>query len=167
MELVRCNAMAWTDETEDGEALLRVLVTRHDPVAGTTVVMEEETMQRAPLTGTAAERRYMERKWCERLWQAMQRVQMRKNRLAMRVVERAAQRQCKKDERQTKALLTEARDLRAHTFDLSSAKSVTRQAALVKACRRRTRSRGARARRCRGWSACRAGFARARGWRRL
>jgi hypothetical protein len=43
----------------------------------------------------------MERKWCERLWQAMQRVQMRKNRLNIRAVtavERdSAKRQCKKD----------------------------------------------------------------------
>jgi hypothetical protein len=68
MPLVRCNAMAWTDETEDGGALLRVLVTRHDPVAGTTVVTERETMPLAPLTGTANEKRYMARKWCERLW---------------------------------------------------------------------------------------------------
>ncbi len=41
MPMVRCNAMAWTDETEDG-ALLKVLVTRSDPVADTTVAVTEE-----------------------------------------------------------------------------------------------------------------------------
>ena len=56
----------------------------------------------------------MERKWCERLWQARQRMQMRKNRLTVRAVERAAKRQCKKDMRQTKALLAKARDWSAH-----------------------------------------------------
>ncbi len=140
MPMVRCNAMAWTDEMEDGGALLRMLVTRHDPVAGRTVLTEEETMQRAPLTGTAAEKRYIERKLCERLWQAMLRVQMRKNRQAMRTVERAAKRQCKKDERQMKALLAEARDWRAHTVDLSSVESVTRRAALVKECLQEARA---------------------------
>ncbi len=71
MPLVRCNAMAWTDETEEEGARLKVLVTRSDPVEGTTVVTEEEAIPRARLTGTATERRYMDRKWCERLWQAM------------------------------------------------------------------------------------------------
>jgi hypothetical protein len=96
MPLVRCNAMALTDETEEEGALLKVLVTRSDPVADTTVVTEEEAIPPAPLTGTAAERHYMERKichkWCERLWQAMLRVQMRKNRLTIRAVERASAR---------------------------------------------------------------------------
>ncbi len=41
-----------------------MLLTRSDPVAGIMAVTEEETIPRAPLTGTAAERRYMERKWC-------------------------------------------------------------------------------------------------------
>jgi hypothetical protein len=63
MQLVRCNAMAWTDETEEG-AQLKVLVTRSDPVEGTMAVTEEEAIPRSALTGTAAERRYMERKWC-------------------------------------------------------------------------------------------------------
>ncbi len=31
MPIVRCNAMSWTDETEER---LKVLVTRSDPVAG-------------------------------------------------------------------------------------------------------------------------------------
>jgi hypothetical protein len=82
----------------------------------------------------------MERKWCERLWQAMPRVEMRKNRLTIRAVERAAKRQCQKDERQTKALLTKVRDWRAHVFDPSSAESVARQAALVKECLQEARA---------------------------
>jgi TATA-binding protein-associated factor Taf7 len=84
------------------------------------------------LTGIAAERRYMELKWCERLWQAMQRIQMRKSRLTIRAVERAAKRQCKKDERQTKVLLAKARDWSAHVFDPLSEESVTSQAPFVK-----------------------------------
>jgi hypothetical protein len=62
----------------------------------------------------------MEREWCERLWQAMQRVQtvqMRKNLLIIRAVERAAKRQCKRDERQTNALLDKERDWSEHVFD--------------------------------------------------
>jgi hypothetical protein len=40
------------------------------------VTTAEQTMQRMALTGAPAERRlYMECKWWERLWQAMQRVQ--------------------------------------------------------------------------------------------
>jgi hypothetical protein len=66
MPMVRCNAIARTDETEEG-GRLKVLVTRSDPVAGTTVVTEKQVTPRSRLTGTAAERRYMERKWCERL----------------------------------------------------------------------------------------------------
>ncbi len=61
--MVHCNAMAWTDEREE----LKVLVTRSDPVAGTTVVMEEKTMQHMLLTRTAAEKRYMVRKWWTKL----------------------------------------------------------------------------------------------------
>ncbi len=44
---VRCNAMAWTDVTE---GRLKVLVTRGDPVAGTMVVTEEQTVPRARFT---------------------------------------------------------------------------------------------------------------------
>ncbi len=47
------------------------------------------------------------------------------------MVERAAKRQCKKDERQTEALLAKARDWNARVFD---PKSVTRMATLVKEC---------------------------------
>ncbi len=36
MQMVRCNAMAWMDETKEG-ALLKVLVTRSDPVKGSSV----------------------------------------------------------------------------------------------------------------------------------
>ncbi len=79
------------------------------------------------------------------------RVQMRKNSLTIRAVERAAKRQCKKVERQTKALLAKARDWSAHVFDPLSAESVTRQAPLVKECLQEARGRG--------WSACQAGFA--------
>jgi hypothetical protein len=65
MPKVRCNAMEWTDETEEG-GQLKVLVMRSDlTVAGTTVVVTElQAIPRAPLTETAAERRYKERKWC-------------------------------------------------------------------------------------------------------
>jgi hypothetical protein len=116
-------------------------VTRSDPVAGTTVaVTEEQAIPRARLTGTAAERRYMVRKWCKRLWQTMPRVQMRRNRLTVRAVERAAKRRCKKDECQTKALLAKARDWRAHVFEPLSAESMTRQAQLVKVCLQEARA---------------------------
>jgi hypothetical protein len=51
--MVCCNVMVWTDETEEG-ALLKVLVTRSDPVAGTMAVTEEQVILCAPLTGAAA-----------------------------------------------------------------------------------------------------------------
>jgi hypothetical protein len=87
--MVRCKATAWADETEEG-GRLKVPVTRSDPVAGTAVVVtEEQAIPRARLTGTGAERRSMARKRCERLWQAMQHVQMRENRLTVRAVGRA------------------------------------------------------------------------------
>ncbi len=76
--MVCCNTMVWTDETVDG--LLKVLVTCSDPVIGAAVTTAEQTMQRMALTGTPAKRRYTERKWWERLWQAMLRVQKRKSR---------------------------------------------------------------------------------------
>ncbi len=41
MPMARCNAMAWTDETE---GRLKVLVTRSDPVAGATAVTEEQAI---------------------------------------------------------------------------------------------------------------------------
>jgi hypothetical protein len=136
MQMVHCN-------TEEG-GLLKVLVTRSDPtMVGTTVMTEEQAIPRAPLTGTAAERHYMEHKWCEKLWQAMQRVQRSKNRHTTREVEpleRAAKRQCKKDECQTKALLATARDWRAHVYDPLSAEAVTRQATLVKECLKEERA---------------------------
>jgi hypothetical protein len=83
--MVRCNAMTWTKETEG----LKVLVTRnYDPVAGTTVTTEEKAIvpqfPRMPLTGTAAERRYMERQW---LWQAVPRVGKRESRSTARAVD--------------------------------------------------------------------------------
>ncbi len=79
MPIVRCNAMAWMDETEG--PVPKVLVTRSDPAAGTAVTTEEQAMPRMALTGTPVERRYMERKWWERLCQAMTRVQKRKSRV--------------------------------------------------------------------------------------
>ena len=65
MPMARCNdaTMAWTD----AEERLKVLVGRVDPETGATVVTEERTVPPLPLTGTKAERRYMERKWCEKL----------------------------------------------------------------------------------------------------
>jgi hypothetical protein len=44
--MVRCNVMAWTDKTE---GLLKVLVTRRDPVAGTTAVTTTWTHVLPPL----------------------------------------------------------------------------------------------------------------------
>jgi hypothetical protein len=157
---------AWlTEEQAVPRARLTGTAEYSVPDAGITLLWY--AIFRARLTGTGAERRYMERKGCERLWQAMPRVSMRRNRLTIRAVERAAKRQCKKDERQTEALLAKARDWSAHVFDPLSVESVTHQAALVKECLQRgARSREARARGCRGWSACRAGFARASAWRR-
>ncbi len=106
--------MAWTDETEER---LKVLVTRSDPVAGTVSMTEERAVPRARFTGITAEKRNMERKWCEKLRQAMSRVEKRRSIATARAVERAAKRQCKKDERQTEALLAKARDWSAHVFD--------------------------------------------------
>jgi hypothetical protein len=80
-------------------------------------VTEEQTVQRARFTGTVAEKLFMERKWCEKLRQAMSRVEKRKRIATTRAVERAAKRRCKKDERQTEALLAKARDWSAHVFD--------------------------------------------------
>jgi hypothetical protein len=129
--MVCCNAMAWTDETE---GRLRVLVTRSDPVAGTRMVEEQAVVPRARFTGTAAEKRFMERKWYEKVWHAMSRVEKRKSITTARAVERAAKRQCKKDKRQTEALLAKASDWSAHVFDPKCADSVTRKAALVEEC---------------------------------
>ena len=59
-------------ETKDEEeGLLRVLVTQRDLVTSAATVTEEQTVQRARFTGTVAEKRFMERKWCETLLQAM------------------------------------------------------------------------------------------------
>jgi hypothetical protein len=54
MLMACCNTMAWTDETEEG-ALLKVLVTRSYPVAGTMTVTGEQAVQRSPLTGRLRE----------------------------------------------------------------------------------------------------------------
>ncbi len=73
--MVSCNSMVWVDETE-GQT--KVLVTSSDPVTGTAVTTEEQVMQRMALSGMPAKRRYMESKWWEGLWQAMQRLQKSK-----------------------------------------------------------------------------------------
>jgi hypothetical protein len=77
---------------------------------------------------------FMESKWCEKLWQAMSRVEKRRSIATSRAVERATKRQCKKDERQTEALLAKARDWSAYVFNPQSAESVTRNAPLVEEC---------------------------------
>jgi hypothetical protein len=64
----------------------------------------------------------------------MQRVQKRKSRSTARAAERVAKRKCKKDERQTEALLAKPSDWRAHVFFPKSAGSVMRKATLVKEC---------------------------------
>ncbi len=64
----------------------------------------------------------------------MLRVQKRKSHTIARTTERAAKRQCKKDEGQTEALLAKANNWKAHVFDPTSVESVTRQAKLVKEC---------------------------------
>ncbi len=80
----------------------------------------------------------MERKWLERLRQAMWRVQKRKSHATVRMVEQAAKRQCKK--RQTEALLAKVNDWQAHVFDARIVESVTRQATLVKECLKEARA---------------------------
>jgi hypothetical protein len=113
-------------------------VTRSDPV--TVTVMEEQAVQRAHFTGTVAEKHFMERKRCQKLRQAMSRVEKRKSIASARAVERAAKRKCKKkepalsDELQTEALLAKASDWSAHMFDPLRADSVTCKAALVEEC---------------------------------
>jgi hypothetical protein len=109
--------MTWTDETEEEERRQKVLVMRIDPTTGATAVTEEQEMPRAQLTGNPAKRRFMERKWCEKLWRAMLRVQKRKHLDAARAAERAAKRQCKKDEGQMEALLAKDDEWSAHVFD--------------------------------------------------
>jgi hypothetical protein len=64
----------------------------------------------------------------------MQRLQRSKNRHTARAVERAAKRQCKKDKRQTEALLTKVRYWSEHVCDPLSAELVMRKAPLVKEC---------------------------------
>ncbi len=110
------------------------MVTQRDLVTGAVTVTEEQAVQRAHFKGTFAEKCFMERKWCEELRQAMSRVEKRKSIATTRAVERAAKRQCKKDERQMEALLAKARNWSAHVFDPQRADSVTCKAALVEEC---------------------------------
>jgi hypothetical protein len=168
MPMVHCNEMAWTDETEEG--LLKVLVTRRNPDTGAAVTTAEQTMPRMALTGKPAERRYKERKWWKRLWQAMPRVQKRKSCSTVLAVEHAAKCQCKKDECQTDALLAnwQGQGLARARVRPEESRIGDPQS---DACERvpelgsRAHSPSARARLCHGWGACRAGFARASGWR--
>ena len=136
MRMIRCNAMSMPvleDDEAEEERRKVLLVARVDPVTGATAVTEERTVPPLPLTGTKAERRYMERKWCEKLWRAMPRVQRRKSLDVARVLERAAKRQCKKRKDEV-PLRAKDEDWRAHVFDPECAESVTRKAALVKEC---------------------------------
>jgi hypothetical protein len=135
--MVRCSAMSWTD-AESGQP--RVLAVQRDLVTGAVTVTEEQTVQRARFTGNVAEKRFMEHRWCERLRQAMLRVDRRKSNASTRALERAAKRQCKKDERQTEALLAGMRNWTAHMFDPKCAVSVTCKAALVEECLREARA---------------------------
>ncbi len=110
------------------------MVARRDLVTGETTVTEEQTVQRAHYTGAVAEKRFMERRWCKRLRQAMLRVDKRKRNASIRAVERAVKRQCQKDEHQTEELLARMRNWTAHMFDVKCAISVTCKAALVEKC---------------------------------
>jgi hypothetical protein len=91
-------------------------------------------VQRAHYTGTVAEKRFMERRWCKRLRQAMLRVDKCKCNASIRAVERAAKRQCKKDERQTEAPIIRMLNWTAHMFDVKCAILVICKAALVEEC---------------------------------
>jgi hypothetical protein len=71
----------------------------------------------------------------------MLRVDKRK-RTSIRAVERAAKRQCRKDERQTEALLARMRNWTAHMFDVKCTISVTCKAALVEECLKDAMSAG-------------------------
>ncbi len=72
------------------------MVTRRDLVTGAATVTEEQTMLRAHFTGTVAKKRFMERRWCEKLRHAMLRVHKCKHNASIRAVERAAKRQWRK-----------------------------------------------------------------------
>jgi hypothetical protein len=85
--------MSWTD-AESGQP--RVLAVRRDLVTGETTMTEEQTVVRAHYTGSPAEKRFMERRWCERLQQAMLRVDKRKRSASVRAVERAAKRHARR-----------------------------------------------------------------------
>ncbi len=111
----------YSTDTEAGR--LRVLVARRDLVTGETTMTEEQTVQRAHYAGTVAEKRFMERQWCERLRQAMLRVDKRKRSASVRAVERAAKRQCKKDERQTEARRAKMRKWTEHMLICSTSRA--------------------------------------------
>ncbi len=110
------------------------MVARRDLVTGMTTVTEEQAVQQAHFTGTVAEKCFMERLWCKRLRQAMLRVDKRKRNASIRAVERAAKRQCKKEERQTETLLARMRNWTEHIFNSKCAISVTCKVALGEEC---------------------------------
>jgi uncharacterized protein (DUF4415 family) len=116
------------------------LVTRRDLVTCAVTVTEEQTVQRAGFTGTVAEKRFMERKLCEKLLQAMSLVEERK-RIATTSARGGACREAPvQDERQTEALLAQTRDWSAHVFDPKRAVSVRYKAALVEECLSKVRA---------------------------
>jgi hypothetical protein len=110
MQMVRCSAMS---------------VAQRDLVTCATTVTVEQAVQRDHFTGTVAEKRFMERLWCKRLLQAMLLVDKRKCNVSIGAVERTAKRQCKKDKRQTEALLARMCNWTEHMFNVKCAIPVT------------------------------------------
>jgi hypothetical protein len=70
----------------------------------------------------------------------MSRVEKRKSLDTARSVERAAKRQCKKDERQTEDLLAKVCNWNAHTIEPKSVESVTGKATLAEECLNKVRA---------------------------
>ncbi len=105
-----------------------MLVTRSDPVTGAEVTTAEQTMPLMELTGSRG-RRPRGATWsasggrgCGRRCCACSSASP----ATARTMERAARRQCKKDQRETESLITEANDWKAHVFDPKSVELVTR-----------------------------------------
>ncbi len=109
----------------------------------------------------------MQYKWWERLWQAMQCVQKRKNCRTARAVERAAKRKCKKDEHQSEVLLAKASDWSTHVFDPMSVKSVTLKTTLVQECLKEEHTLAKRKGETLPWLECMpSGIRKSNAWRR-
>ncbi len=70
----------------------------------------------------------------------MSRVEKRKSLNTAMSVERAAKRQCKKDERQTEDLLAKVCNWNEHTFEPKSVESVTGKATLEEECLKKVRA---------------------------